>query len=351
MGVLLMNGRILLLIALLLFCGGKSSVDAAPPPIEMEIVTEPGTAVDVPHKWIAMLQGMGFSNLRVRAGERGDAAAIHNRGTEEHPRYSVTGIATSANVLKLPGGTIRLGDKGAMQSWIANLQDGGKDGVVAEKVMFGLSRKQMLAVHEALRAPVGFPTKGKRTAEVLKKIVDTIDLKVTLDRSAADAARSDEPVADEFQGISCGTAMAAVLRPLGYVFAPEKPRGGDLQLRVAESSSVKETWPIGWDSPTAAGKLAPAYFKTTNTEINEYVLAEVLDVVQKRVELPLVFDYNALARERVKIDEVKVSSKKGKKSYASLVNELLYKAQLKAEMRIDEAEQPFLWITTLRQPK
>jgi hypothetical protein len=47
---------------------------------------------------------------------------------------------------------------------------------------------------------------------------------------------------------------------------------------------------------------------------------------------------------------MKVSTKKkGKKSYASVVDEILYQARLSGEMRIDEAEKPFLWITTIRQ--
>jgi hypothetical protein len=46
---------------------------------------------------------------------------------------------------------------------------------------------------------------------------------------------------------------------------------------------------------------------------------------------------------------VKVSTKKARRTYASVVDEILYQAKLKAELRMDEAEKPFLWITTLKQ--
>jgi hypothetical protein len=333
---------------MVLMCGPRLAW-SAPPSIDLEVITEPGLSIEAPQKWIAMLKDVGLSNLRVRSGERGDVAEIRKRGTDDRPYYSVTGIATSANILRLPGGNIRLGDKAAMRNWMAKLQDGGEEGVVAKKVMYGLTAKQMVTVHEGLKGVVTFNTKGERTGAVLKKIVDGISLKVVLDPSAAAAAKNSEPVADEFHGLSYGTTMAAVLRPLGFVFVPEKPLGEELQLRVTSAQAVEKPWPVGWDSPTSAGKLAPDYFKTTNAEITDYALGDALAAIQKRIGLPMVFDYNGLARQEVELDAFKVSSKKGKKSYASLVDELLYKARLKAEVRIDEAETPFLWITTSRQ--
>jgi len=322
---------------------------AAPPTVDLELVTEPGLTIEAPQKWLAMLKEMGFSNLRIRSGERGDAAEIRKLGSDDKPHYSVTGIITSSNVLRLPGANIRLNDKTALRNWIAKLQDAGEEGVIAKKVMYGLTAKQMVQVHDALKEVVGFDTKGQKSGDIVRRIADEIGLDVEVGESASSVAKSDELIADEFHGLSYGTTLAAVLRPLGLVFVPEKKLGQDLCIRITESRNVEKPWPVGWDAPTSAGKLAPEYFKTTNAEITDYVLADALAAIQKRVQLPMVFDYNSLARQRVELDKAKVSTKKGKKSYASVVDEILYQARLKAEMRIDEAEKPFLWITTLRQ--
>jgi hypothetical protein len=292
---------------------------------------------------------MGLSNVRIRSGEQGDKTEVRKLGSDERPHYSVTGIITAGNLLRLPGATIRLNDKAALNNWIAKLQDSGEEGVRSKKVAYGLTAKEMVAVHDAVKGVVDFDTKGEPTGEVVKKIVKQIGIKVELDSSAADAPESSEPVADELKGLSHGTALAAVLRPMGMVFIPERKLGEKLHLRISDSKGIEKPWPVGWDSPEAAGRLAPDYFKQTNAEITDYVLVDALEAIQKRVKLPMVFDYNNIARQRVDL-QMKVSTKKkGKKSYAAVVDEILYQARLSAEMRIDEAEQPFLWITTIRQ--
>ena len=336
-----------LILGLLLIYG--TWAHAAPPTVELELVTEPGLALDGPQKWLGMMRDMGLSNVRIRGGEQGDKTEVRKLGTEERPHYSVTGIITSGNVLKVPGATIRLNDKSGLKNWIAKLQDGGEEGVRSKKVAYGLTAKQMLAVHDSLKGVVNFETKGQPTGDILKKITDRLDIPINLDSSAKAALRSDDLVADEFKGLSYGVALAAVLRPLGFVFVPEKKLGEKLQLLVTDSKNAEKPWPIGWDSPTSAGQLAPDYFKQTTAEITDFVLVEALEAIQKRVKLPMVFDYNNIARQRVDL-QIKVSTKKkGKRSYAAVVDEILYKAGLSAEMRIDEAETPFLWITTLKQ--
>jgi len=296
-----------------------------------------------------MMKDMGLSNVRIRSGEQGDKTEVRKLGSDAKPHYSVTGIITSGNVLRLPGATIRLNDKSALSNWIAKLQDGGDEGVRTKKVAYGLTAKEMVAVHDAVKGVVDFNTKGESTGEIVKKIVKQIGIKVELDSSAAEASKSDEPVADELNGLSYGTALAAVLRPLGMVFIPERKLGEKLHLRIIDSKDVEKPWPVGWDSPESAGRLWPDYFKQTNAEITDYVLADALSAIQQRVKLPMVFDYNNIARQRVDL-QMKVSTrKKGKKSYCAVVDEILYQAHLSAEMRIDEAEKPFLWITTNRQ--
>lgn len=336
-------------LALLAFVLLTSPLLAAPPTVTLELVTQPGLPIEAPQKWIAMMKDMGLSNVRIRGGERGDKTEVRQLGTDDQPHYSVTGIITSGNVLRLPGATIRLNDKSGLNNWIAKLQDGGDEGVRAKKVAYGLSAKEMVAVHDAVKGTVDFDTKGKPTGEVFSQIVKQIELPVELASSAAEVADSQEPVADELRGLSCGTALAAVLRPLGMVFVPQRQLGEKLHLQVSDSRGIEKPWPVGWDSPEAAGRLAPDYFKQTNAEITDYALVDALAAIQQRIELPMVFDYNNIVRQRIDL-QMKVSTKKkGRRSYASVVDEIVARARLKAEMRIDEAEKPFLWITTQKQ--
>jgi hypothetical protein len=322
---------------------------AAPPTVQLELITDPGLSIEAPQKWIAMMKDMGLTNVRIRSGQNGDKTGIRKSGTDDQPHYAVTGIITAANVLKLPGATIRLNDKTGLTNWIAKLQDSGDEGVRAKKVAYGLTAKEMVAVHDAVKGAVDFDTKGEPTSEVFAKIVKQLDIKVELEPSAVDAVKSNDPVADELHGMAGGTALAAVLRPLGMAYVPQRKLGEKLHLQVSDMKGVDKPWPVGWDSPESAGRLAPDYFKQTNAEITDYVLVDALAAIQKRIQLPMVFDYNNIARQRIDLEQKVSTKKKGKKSYAAVVDEILYQAHLSAEMRIDEAEKPFLWITTIRQ--
>ena len=84
---------------------------------------------------------------------------------------------------------------------------------------------------------------------------------------AGNVVRSEEPVLDELQGFSYGTALAVVLRPLGCVIVPEKKLGSETKLVVRDASEVEKPWPIGWEIRVSPVKVAPDYFKTLNTEI------------------------------------------------------------------------------------
>src|SRR5687768_3473165 len=168
----------IVLVALVLL--SPLSILAAPPTVDLELVTQPGLPIDAPQKWINMMRDMGLSNVRIRGGEQGDKTEVRKLGTEDKPHYSVTGIITAGNVLKLPGATIRLNDKSGLNNWIAKLQDGGDEGVRAKKVAYGLTATEMVAVHDAVKGVVDFDTKGMPTGEVVKKIVKQIDINVEL---------------------------------------------------------------------------------------------------------------------------------------------------------------------------
>ncbi len=327
---------------------GASLANAAPPLVDLELITQPGLAIDAPQKWLEMMKDVKLSSVRIRGGERGDVGRVEQIGSEERPHYRVSGIITSGNVLRLPGASIRLNDKTSLNNYLAKLQDGGEDGVLAKKVMYGLTAQQMLAVHESLKGKLDFSTKGEATGEVVQRIAKSLDLEVALAASGAAAESSAEPVADEFEGLAYGTALAGVLRPLGLVFVPEKKLGSKVRLLVSDSDAVEKPWPVGWETEATPSKLAPDYFVKTNAKVTDYVLADALAKIQERIKLPMVFDYNSIARHRIDL-QVKVNSKEGRKSYASVIDEILYQGRLKAELRIDEAEQPFLWISTLKK--
>lgn len=318
----------------------------AEPRIDLEVAIEGGFVPTDARAWTDMLTQAGFGNVRMR-GDRGDSPSIETLGIEQSRSYKVVGILTATNQLVLPKGRFGLADRGGVAAWVKKLKDGGEDGINIKPAAFGLLPKQLVAVHEALATRVESPTLGRPAREVAKQIADRLPYKFIADGVAQKALASDETVADELNGLSCGTSLAAVLRPLGLAMFPEK-NGPDIRLRIAPAASAKEFWPVGWPPKGNPSETLPEFFKYLKVEINDTPLSDAMVAIAGRVKAPLLLDHNALARGKVDL-QTKVNFPATSIFYARALDRLLFQAKLKYELRVDESEKPFLWITTLKQ--
>jgi hypothetical protein len=93
----------------------------------------------------------------------------------------------------------------------------------------------------------------------------------------------------------------------------------------------------------------PELFKFLNVEVSDTLLAESLEAIRGRLNVPLIVDQNNLAKQQIDFATVKVTLPKTNTYYSKVLERLLFQAKLKYELRVDEADRPFLWITTLKQ--
>jgi hypothetical protein len=312
--------------------------------VTLEVATEPGFAATEARAWSEMLGQAGFSSVRIRGANVGDRPTLETGGTEASPAYRVIGVLTSDGQLVLPRGRFRVSDRGRIEQWLAKLREGGEEGITVKPEAFGLLPRQLVAVHEALAVPVRISTAGQKPRDVAKHIADGLSLKFTTDAVGQRALAVDEPVLDELQGLSSGTALAAVLRPLGLVLVPERA-GGEVKLRIADSRAAREHWPVGWPPPKTPGQTLPELFKYLNVEIASVPASEAIEAIAGRVKVPVLIDQNSLARADLDLD-VKVDHPRTNTFYARALDRILIPSGLKWELRVDEASKPFLWITT-----
>ena len=324
-----------------------ASIAHAEPRVEIEVCTEEGFPITEVRAWSEMLGELGFANVRIRGAKGSDTAAIQTLGSGTSVSYRVVGILTRDGLLRLPKGSFRVNDKARIGQWLSKLKDGGEEGVTTRPAAFGLLPRQLVEVHEALAVPVGFSTKDKKPQDVARQIAGGLSLKFISDTAGQRALAADDPVLDELQGISSGTALAAVLRPLGLVMFPEK-NGTELRLRIADSRTAAESWPVGWPSKNNPRETLPELFKFLNVEIADTSLGEALPAIGGRVKAPLVIDYNALARLDIDLATKKVSIPQTNTFYGKILDRILFQANLKYEIRVDEADQPLLWISSSR---
>jgi hypothetical protein len=339
---------VLLVIVAWVMAVGVPGTVVAQVPVSLELVTSPGFAIEEQQDWFQALNRLGFTDLRLRTARPGDEPAVVNRGTPDQPRYVVTGILTRDNRLQLPGLTVRFGQRQQLGDWLERLRAGGEDAITGEPGAFGLTAKQFEALHEAVRPAFEFETKGQPSRDVIRQIRESIPVRVEVDPSAAAAVEGSDAVLDELQGLSRGTALAAALRPLGMIVTVTGQGQASAGLRITRPAGKEEAWPIGTAPASSPHKTAPALFRDLNVEIHDRPLAEALDALQQRVKLPFVFDHNALAKHDVDLQQP-VSFPAKRTFYKKAVDDLLYQAKLRSELRIDDAQHAFVWITTIKK--
>ncbi len=261
--------------------------------------------------------------------------------------YKVTGILASDNKLYLPGGKFGVRDVGQLRTWLDNLEDAGAEGVTAPRGAFGFTPGQFQEVYDDLKRPLGRSTKGVPAMQVAHQIADRVRLPFQLDPGAT-AALSHVTVQDELKDLSCGTALAAVLRPAGLVFRPQRQRGGPLCYRVGEPVAGEEVWPVGWKPRKRASDQLPGLFEMLNVEIAEIPVSDAVAAIEGRLEVPFIYDRTAMALHAADPAKVQAEVPAKRLSYSQVLNRVLAQAQLRYELRVDEADKPFLWITTLK---
>ena len=92
----------------------------------------------------------------------------------------------------------------------------------------------------------------------------------------------------------------------------------------------------------------PQLYEYLTVEIKATALSEAIRAIQSRVETPFLFDHNGLAREQIDLKSVNVSYPKRRVQYLRVLDQVLFQAKLKSEIRLDEAGTAFLWISPRR---
>jgi hypothetical protein len=335
------------LAAFLLAATLGSSAAAAEPRVTFEIIAPPGLPPTAPQEWHRALSSLGISGLRIHSGTGGEAPSIDNEGTVAAPAYKVVGVLSADNVLYLPGGKFALRDSGKLKTWLTNLRDAGSEGVTQARSPSGLLPSELESVLDDLKRPVAFSTQGQSAAAAVRQIAAGLKAPLALDAGAS-AALAEVTIADELQGLSSGTALAAIARPAGLVLEPRRPRGGKIEYRLGKPTTGGQSWPVGWEPKKRPADLLPLLFDMLNVEIQEISVAEALAAIEGRLKVPFLFDRNALALYEIDPAAVQASVPEKRMSYSLVLRRVLSQAKLRYELRVDDADKPFVWITTIK---
>ena len=226
--------------------------------VELEIVST-GGQLGAEQQVMQMLTGVGADRISVRSARNRARPSIDESESGGVVSVRVVGVLDGTKI-RLPGKSFSTRDAAGIRDFIQQLRDDGADVAMADKKAFGLTSEQLVTVYEVLSAEVTIATQGQPSNEVVNRLVEGLRNDVIVSRQAR-AALDTTAILEDYQGLSTGTALAGILRPLGLVLTPHRPQGQALQFQIAMSDEVEEHWPVGWPVETPPIDAAPALFE------------------------------------------------------------------------------------------
>jgi len=311
-------------------------------PIDLEVVTEPGLPIAAPQAWVRLLGKMDLGSVRIRGMRSGDRPQLVDRSQGGSPRYRLVAVLNSRSELVLPQKRFRTTDRQALQKYLKQLPAQAAYNA-DDRGRFGLTEKQFRLVYTELAQPVGFSTAALAPREILARLEKKLRAPITGSHRAA--LRTAEPISSELKNLSAGTALAITLRSAGLTLRPEQLPGKPLQLSIALYDPQKEAWPVGWKPAVSSRQSAPQLFELRNIELNGFTLSQALTALAPALKIPVMLDHWVLAQQQINPAKIQVAQPNKRTYLKATVSKLASQAKLTAEVRVDEQEQPFLWLT------
>jgi len=305
----------------------------------------PGTGANT---WYQTLVELQVTNLQIRSSSGLEKMQIDVAGTEARPIYRVTGMLTKSNELQVPGARFKTQQKAALGEWLAKLRDEGPERARGEeRQAFGLRPEVLERVYTDLARPVDFSTEELDCRALLERLAVKLSYSLVAQPETSTLIAGGGSPGLELRGVSAGTALACMLRTRGLVLVPRLDGQRRPEYLVTPAAKGVESWPVGWLPKKLDREVLPGLFEVLDVEIEDISLAELLDVLEERLKATMLDDDAAIMAQHIDLDKVRITLPAKQSMVAIVLRKALFQAKLKYELRVDEAERPFLWITTV----
>ena len=232
-------------------------------------------------QWGQALAAAGVQNFRLRSAQEGDKPAIEVGGTAQMPFYKVTAVLGARDELIVPGGRFRRSECKKLAAWLDDLAKRGPPEKREKVSAFGLTASQLQKVNADLAKAVGFSTKGMTRSEAVNKIAGQLGLSLKIEGALTDG---DDKIEEELSDFSSGTALACILRPIGFCMVPRESRR-DAFLR-GEEGPARSGDLAGRLARRGAQKVLPALYEFHNVNVSGVTATKLLEVVSKQIKAP-----------------------------------------------------------------
>lgn len=323
--------------------GLRAAMAQRRPLVQLEVAVDPRLPPTTQQDWMRRLAAAGIERVRLRTGLPDDRPEIRTLGGNP-PDYAVRAVINSANELLVPGAKFRATEAERLKSWLDELLEKGPPDSRPKQTPLGIDIIRFQAVHEDLARPVTSSTVNRPRSEVFAEMAKMTKFAVIAD-PAVKTKIDDDPVAAELQGFALGTAMAYILRSKGLALVPRADAAATT-LVVVPARKGLGVWPVGWPPEGPETESQPKLLEFLTVNISNSPITEVVQAVSRRIDLPYLWDDVALARFGLQPEESLVNVPQTKTTHYRLLQQTLFQAKLRGEIRLDEAGRAFLWITS-----
>jgi hypothetical protein len=304
------------------------------------------------HRWMEILQKLDVTVTIRRATPRDKPGVTEKKSGSSVRQVSVVGRLDSKGQLVFEDRFFTEAEVDKLARWIESLREFGAQGTPEAQPAWGLSKQQLTELLDALRVPLTVDLKGRDFNDALEQFRFPAEYPLRMSESATKTLheRGEKTARESLQGLSKGTALAALLSDWGLGFRPQRLPNGSIELTVERSSEMKKAWPIGW-APTQGGPaIAPKLYTSTPINLDNIELDAVLDAAVDFIGVPILVDTASLEPKNIDFSQVKVSHLPKKTTWGLALRNLLSQAKARWELLIDEAGQPFIWVTHATVP-
>jgi len=292
--------------------------------------------------------------VTVRSGRSDDKLGVSERKSGGSLRVvSIVGAIDSQGRLIFPDQIFTENDSDKLAKWIDELRTYGAQGDPHGRPVWGLTKEQFGVIYAALKRPLTSEPKDMELtkAVTLFELPKDQPLKFSPEAARLVKAQGERTIVSQpLQGISQGTALAALLAEHGLGFRPRRLPDGAIELTIAPLAEKGDVWPVGWPREQGLPETAPALFEFKTIDLADEPLNEVLEAVAPAIKLPILLDLAALAAKDIDLSQVVITHPRKRTTWTQALTTFTFKAKAKFEVLVDESGKPFLWVTPLATP-
>ncbi len=298
--------------------------------------------------WFQLLKDVGADGVSEmpgvpsppKAGEKADPA-IQSAGPR---RVLAQGAIGPSGNLHFGTESFRYADRGRLQAFFKKLHAEGVPGPDPASPLWGLSKIQFDLLQAELKQPSQFDLKDQPLEKFLAELRGRTKLaiKTTPDIQQRTGATRLTGTTGE---LSRGAALAFVLGQHGLAWEPRQGDAGGVTVLVMSREDSKRPWPVGIAPEIFTADVAPVLMTNTRYKTDNTPLAEVLTVFRRELKMDVLLDAASLAERDFDADKLRSTVLITGGTFTSAIRKTLAPMSLKHELRIDEANRPFLWVT------